>query len=345
MIRSAVIGATGYAGAELMRILLNHPEVSQVAAATRSYEGIPYSSVYPNFISLHDELCVGTDISALAEEYDVLFLSLPHGLASRAVTPEILEKTCVIDLGADFRLKDPQVYEAWYKTEHYSPALIGKAVYGLSEIYRDQIRGASLIANPGCYTTCSILSARPLVDKGLIDSSTLIIDAKSGVSGAGRKEQLGTLFCEVNESFKAYGVASHRHTPEIEQELSLHGRVTLTFTPHLVPMNRGILATIYATLAEGVSSEDIAEAYQDAYGNEQFIRVRPEGDLPETRFVKGSNFVDIGYRIDRRTGRIIIVGAIDNIMKGAAGQAVQNMNIVFGFDEAAGLRMIPAVPL
>ncbi len=345
MIKAAVIGATGYAGAELMKILLNHPQVSQVAAATRSYEGIPYSQVYPNFISLHDEVCLGTDLGPLAEEYDVLFLSLPHGLASSAVTEEILKKTKVIDLGADFRLHDKETYEKWYKTEHNGVHLLEKAVYGLSEVYREKIAGASLIANPGCYTTCSILSTRPLIEKGLIDDTTLIIDAKSGVSGAGRKAATATLFCEVNESFKAYGVASHRHTPEIEQELSLFNPVTLTFTPHLIPMNRGILATIYAKVKEGVTLDDIRKAYEEAYADEYFIRVREPGQFPETRFVKGSNFVDIGFTLDERTGRVIVIGAIDNIMKGAAGQAVQNMNIAFGFDERSALNLIPSTPL
>ena len=345
MIKAAVIGATGYAGAELMKLLLNHPDVAEVASATRSYEGIPYSEVYPNFTELYDEECTGTDLLPLAEAYDVLFLSLPHGLASSSVTDEVLSKTRVIDLGADFRLHDADTYERWYKTEHHGKKLLGRAVYGLSEIYRETIAGASLIANPGCYTTCSILSTRPLVEKKLIDSSTLIIDAASGVSGAGRKAQTATLFAEVNESFKAYGVASHRHTPEIEQELSLHEPVTLTFTPHLIPMNRGILATIYAKVIDGVTLEDIETAYREAYANEYFIRVKKSGVFPETRFVKGSNFVDIGFTLDERTGRVIVIGAIDNIMKGAAGQAVQNMNISFGFDERAGLKLIPSTPM
>lgn len=345
MIRAAVIGATGYAGAELMKLLISHPQVSHVAAATRSFEGIPFSQVYPNFISLHDDVCQGTDLDVLADAYDVLFLSLPHGLASSAVTEELLSKTRIIDLGADFRLRDADTYETWYKCDHHGRSLLPQAVYGLSEIYREQIADAVLIANPGCYTTCSILSARPLVERHLIDTSSIIIDAASGVSGAGRKAQTSTLFSEVNESFKAYGVAGHRHTPEIEQELSIHEKVTLSFTPHLVPMNRGILATIYATVADGVGIDDIQAAYQEAYGNEYFIRVRRPGDFPETRHVKGSNFVDIGFTIDERTGRVIVIGAIDNIVKGAAGQAVQNMNISFGFAERSGLDLIPSMPL
>ena len=345
MIRAAVIGATGYAGAELMKLLIHHPQVSHVAAATRSYEGIPYSQVYPNFISLHDDVCLAPELDALADEYDVLFLSLPHGLASSAVTEKILSKTRIIDLGADFRLHDADTYEAWYKTSHHGRALLSRAVYGLSELYREKIAGASLIANPGCYTTCSILSARPLIDRRLIDSSSIIIDAASGVSGAGRKAQTSTLFSEVNESFKAYGIANHRHTPEIEQELSIHEKVTLSFTPHLVPMNRGILATIYASLADAVSLDDVKAAYQDAYRDEYFVRVRQPGDFPETRHVRGSNFVDIGFTIDERTRRVIVIGAIDNIMKGAAGQAVQNMNISFGFEEISGLDLIPSMPL
>ena len=276
------------------------------------------------------------DISKAAENADVLFMALPAGIASEAVTPELLEKCVVIDLGADFRLHDAKVYEAWYKKEHKHPELLDEAVYGLPEIHRESIKGKKLIANPGCYTTCTILTLYPLIKAGLIDTSTIVIDAKSGTSGAGRGEKLGSMFCEVNESIRAYGVTNHRHTPEIEQELSLASGedIVLQFTPHLVPMNRGILSCCYAKLKKGVSEEDVRSAY-GMYSDEPFIRV--SDDLPETKYVKGTNMVDISFRIDGRTGNIIAIGAIDNLVKGAAGQAVQNMNIAFGLDETEGL--------
>lgn len=344
MIKVAVMGATGYAGAELVRLLSLHPDAEIVFLASHSYAGKRFSDVYPGMRSVCDITLSDDDISkASASGADVLFLALPAGLASKLVTRELLEKMAVIDLGADFRLHSLDVYKAWYRTEHYSPELLDEAVYGLVEIHREEIRGRRLIANPGCYTTCSILTLYPLVRNGLIDAGTIIIDAKSGTSGAGRSEKLTSLYCEVNENFKAYGVATHRHTPEIEQELSLAaGReVRLQFTPHLVPMNRGILATCYAKLAEGVTEEDIAEAYS-LYSGERFIRLIDE--LPETKYVKGTNDIDISWRVDKRTGNIIAMGAIDNLGKGAAGQAVQNMNLIFGLDEAEGLQIAAGSP-
>ena len=346
MINVGVIGATGYAGAELMRLLHMHREVNSVIASSISYKGEPFSHVYPNFYSIDDALCVDVDIAKLAAQCDVIFLSLPHGLASKMVTSDILDECIVIDLGADYRLKDINDYTSWYKTEHYSEPLLKRAVYGLSELYRKEIQQTRLVANPGCYTTCSILSLSPLVKDHLIDESTIIIDAKSGVSGAGRKEQLGMLFGEVNESIKAYNIASHRHTPEIEQELSFmstHGaignRIKISFTPHLIPMNRGILTTSYANLKEGVKQEDVDASYHNMYKDEKFIRLKKGKELPETRFVKGSNYVDINYIIDERVNRIVVVGALDNLMKGAASQAVQNMNIMFKINESTGLNI------
>ena len=345
MIKAAILGSTGYAGAELVKILSMHPDAEVVYPASHSYAGKRFSDIYPGMRGICDLVLQEDDIDKAAECADVIFLALPAGLASKLVTEKLLEKCVVIDLGADYRLHDKAVYEKWYKTEHHSLALLNEAVYGLPEIHRDAIKGKRLIANPGCYTTCSIMTLYPLVKNGLIDTGNIIIDAKSGTSGAGRGEKLGSLFCEVNESIKPYGVTTHRHTPEIEQELSEAAGKSLMveFTPHLVPMNRGILSVCYARLKDGVSESDVKNAYEEAYGNEKFVRLIDA--LPETRYVKGTNLVDISYRINERTGNIVAMGAIDNLVKGAAGQAVQNMNIVFGCDEAAGLSCGAAMPL
>lgn len=343
MIKAAILGATGYAGAELVRILSSHPDVTITYPASHSYAGKKFSDIYPGMRGICDMVLREDDIAKAAKEADVIFLSLPAGLASSLVTPEILSSSVVIDLGADFRLHDKDVYEAWYKTEHHAPSLLTQAVYGLPEIHRSEIKGKRLIANPGCYTTCSIMTLYPLIKNKLIETKGLIIDAKSGTSGAGRGEKLGSLFCEVNESIKAYGVTTHRHTPEIEQELSeVAGEdIILQFTPHLVPMNRGILSVCYARLKKGVSENDVASAYS-VYDQEPFVRVIDT--LPETRFVKGTNLIDISWRIDQRTGNIIAFGAIDNLVKGAAGQAVQNMNIVFDLEETKGLARSAGCP-
>ncbi len=340
MIKAGIIGATGYAGSEIVNILRSHEDVKISYLASHSYQGKEYSSVYPSFYGLVDDVLKEDDINKAAEVSDVIFLALPHGLASKVVTEDLIREKVIIDLGADFRLKDIAAYESWYKTEHMSPNLVSRAVYGLPEIHRKEIKGAHLIANPGCYTTCSILTLYPLVKFSLVEADSIIVDAKSGVSGAGRSEKIQNLFCEVNESVKAYSVASHRHTPEIEQELSLAGGkdVVITFTPHLIPMERGILSTCYARLKEGVSKAMVDEAYKECYKDEPFIRLTPH--LPETRFVKGTNYLDLSYRIDERTGRIIALGALDNLVKGAAGQAVENMNIAFGFSESSALERI-----
>ena len=346
-IRVGIIGATGYAGQEIVRILSNYPQAEIVTLASHSYAGKPYSSVYPNHRSIHDVVCAEEDMEELAEQADVIFLALPHGLASAKVTEEILAKCKIIDLGADFRLKDPAVYEQWYKTEHHGKELLAKeAVYGLCEWNREQIRTTRLLANPGCYTTCSILSLSPLVAEGMIQNDSIIIDAKSGVSGAGRGAKLENLYAEVNESIKAYGVGTHRHTPEIEEQLGYRAgeNITLTFTPHLVPMQRGILAVCYAALKGKYNWEDIHTVYEDYYGREKFIRLLPQNVYPETRWVKGSNYCDIGWKVDARTGRVIVIGAIDNLGKGAAGQAVQNMNRMFGLKEDTGLDLVPMFP-
>lgn len=346
-IKAAIVGVTGYVGQELFRILSSHPNVEISHITSVSYKGKSLSEIYENFMKVTDLECSDADIEKIADEADVMFIALPHGLASKQINQSILDKCKVIDLGADFRLKDKAVYEKWYEVEHESAELLEKAVYGLCELHREEIKGASLIANPGCYTTCSILSLAPLLKEGLIDANSIIIDAKSGVTGAGRALNLGTAYCEVNESTKAYKIASHRHTPEIEQELSLAAgkEITLSFTPHLIPMNRGILATIYAKIKPNVTYTQVKAAYEKYYSNEYFIRIKDSEVFPETKWVKGSNFVDIGFKIDERTNNIIVIGAIDNLIKGAAGQAVQNMNILFNLDEKTALDNAAIFPI
>lgn len=346
MIKAGIIGATGYAGAELVRLLLQHREAEIVWYGSRSYIEKPYADVYGNMFRLVDEKCMDDNMEALADQVDVIFTATPQGLCASLVNEEILSKVKIVDLSADFRIKDVSVYEKWYGIEHKSPQFIEEAVYGLCELNRESVKGARLIANPGCYTTCSILTLYPLVKEGLIDPATIIIDAKSGTSGAGRGAKVNNLYCEVNENIKAYGVASHRHTPEIEEQLSYAcGRdVVLSFTPHLVPMNRGILVTAYANLLPGVSEEQIRNAYETQYKGEPFIRLLAGKTPPETRWVEGSNYVDINYVVDPRTNRVVMMGALDNLIKGAAGQAVQNMNLLFGFEETEGLMQVPMFP-
>ena len=338
MIRAGIIGATGYAGNELVRILMGHKEVEIKWYGSRSYIDKKYAEVYQNMFEIVDDVCLDDNMDELASQVDVIFTATPQGFLAGVLTEDILNKVKIIDLSADFRIKDVSVYEKWYKIEHKSPQFIEEAVYGLCEINRDKVKGARLIANPGCYTTCSILTAYPLVKEGVIDPNTLIIDAKSGTSGAGRGAKLPNLFCEVNENMKAYGVTNHRHTPEIEEQLSYAAgkEIVVNFTPHLVPMNRGILATEYATLvkkADGSlpSYEEVKAVYDKYYAKEKFVRVL-------------ENYVDVNFKIDERTGRIVMMGALDNLVKGAAGQAVQNMNLLFGFDEAEGLNMVPMFP-
>ena len=351
MIRAGIIGATGYAGNELVRILMGHKEVEIKWYGSRSYIDKKYAEVYQNMFEIVDDVCLDDNMDELASQVDVIFTATPQGFLAGVLTEDILNKVKIIDLSADFRIKDVSVYEKWYKIEHKSPQFIEEAVYGLCEINRDKVKGARLIANPGCYTTCSILTAYPLVKEGMIDPNTLIIDAKSGTSGAGRGAKLPNLFCEVNENMKAYGVTNHRHTPEIEEQLGYAAgkEIVVNFTPHLVPMNRGILATEYATLvkkADGSlpSYEEVKAVYDKYYAKEKFVRVLGKDVCPETKWVEGSNYVDVNFKIDERTGRIVMMGALDNLVKGAAGQAVQNMNLLFGFDEAEGLNMVPMFP-
>lgn len=346
MIRAGIIGSTGYAGAELVRLLAGHPQAEVVWYGSRSYIDQKYADIYRNMFQIVDDVCQDDNLEKLAEQADVIFTATPQGFCASMMKEEILSKVKVIDLSADFRIKDVKTYEKWYGIEHKSPQYIEEAVYGLCEINREKIRGARLIANPGCYTTCSILSLYPLVKAHLIDLSSIIIDAKSGTSGAGRGAKVDNLFCEVNENMKAYGVATHRHTPEIEEQLGYAAgeSVVLNFTPHLVPMNRGILVTAYANLKKPVSYEEVKAVYDNCYEKEYFVRVLDRDVCPQTKWVEGSNYMDVNFKIDERTGRIIVMGALDNLVKGAAGQAVQNMNLAFGLKESEGLELVPMFP-
>ena len=355
MIKAGIIGATGYAGGELVRLLKAHKDVEIKWYGSKSYVNQNYADVYHNMFEVVKDECLDDNMKELAERVDVIFTATPQGFCASMMNDEILSKVKIVDLSADYRIKDVAVYEKWYGIEHKSPQYIEEAVYGLCEINRQDVKNARLVANPGCYTTCSILTAYPLVKEGLIDTDTLIIDAKSGTSGAGRSAKVANLYCEVNENIKAYNVAGHRHTPEIEEQLGYAAgkEIMLNFTPHLVPMNRGILVTEYAKLklvkkADGSSGlpsyEEIKAVYVRYYGKEKFVRVLEKGVYPETKWVEGSNYVDVNFVIDERTGRIIMMGALDNLVKGAAGQAVQNMNLMFGVKESEGLELIPMFP-
>ena len=346
MIKVGIIGATGYAGNELVRILVNHPEVEIKWLGSKSYDGEKYSDIYRNTFEIIDGICTAKTLEEISEDVDVIFTATPQGYLAGLLTDKVLENAKIIDLSADFRLKNVDIYEEWYKIDHKRPDLIDEAVYGLCEINRDKITPETrIIANPGCYTTTSILTLYPMVKEGVIDPNTIIIDAKSGTTGAGRKAVTANLFCEVNESMKAYGVGTHRHTPEIEEQLGYACGldIKLIFTPHLVPMNRGIIATCYANLSKDISEEEIRDIYNKYYKDEKFVRVLDKGVVPETRFTKGSNYVDVNFFIEKRTKRLIMIGTLDNIVKGAAGQAVQNMNILFGLKEDTGLNLVPSI--
>lgn len=346
MIKVGIIGSTGYAGNELVRILHGHKDAEIKWYGSRSYVDQKYADVYQNMFQIVDDVCKDDNMQALAEEVDVIFTATPQGFCASLLDEEILSKVKIVDLSADYRIKDVATYEKWYGIAHQSPQFIKEAVYGLCEINREDIKGARLLANPGCYTTCSILTIYPLAKAGLIDMNSIIIDAKSGTSGAGRGAKVDNLFCEVNENMKAYGVTTHRHTPEIEEQLGYASgeEVLLNFTPHLVPMNRGILATAYAILKPGVTEEEVRSAYDQYYADEKFVRVLRPGVCPQTKWVEGSNYVDVNFKVDPRTNRVVMMGALDNLVKGAAGQAVQNMNIMFGLDESEGLDLVPMFP-
>ncbi|SHI01750.1 N-acetyl-gamma-glutamyl-phosphate reductase [Clostridium grantii] len=345
MIKVGVFGATGYAGQQLVWFLNRHKNVEIEFLSSNTYDNVEYSKVYPNFYNNISINCINIkEAIKKIQSVDVIFLALPHGKSFDIVKEAVKYKTKVIDLGADYRLKDINTYNEWYKVEHNAQEYLEDFVYGLCEIKRDEIKNSKFIANPGCYTTASILALYPLVKEKIIKVDSIIIDAKSGVSGAGRAANTAVLFSECNESIKAYGIGSHRHTPEIEQELSLASgaEIILNFTPHLVPMNRGILATCYANLNKKYSLEEIKEIYKKYYKDEYFIRL--VDNLPETRNVKGSNFCDIGIVVDKRTNRIIVVSAIDNLIKGAAGQAIQNMNIMMGLNDKEAIDILPMMP-
>ncbi|MCR5303214.1 MAG: N-acetyl-gamma-glutamyl-phosphate reductase, partial [Lachnospiraceae bacterium] len=323
-----------------------HKDVEIKWLVSRSFAGQKYEDIYRNLFEVIDKECSDIKIAGMADSVDVIFTATPQGYLQGELNAAILDKCRFIDMSADYRIKDVEVYEKWYKIEHHSKELLDEAVYGLTEVNRDKIADCRLLANPGCFTTCSILTAYPLMKEHMIEKDSLIINALSGVSGAGRGAKVANLYSEVNESAKAYGVTTHRHTPEIEEQLGYAAgeKVTLQFTPHLVPMNRGILATETARLSGKVSEQEVRAAYDKYYKDEKFIRVLKEGMCPETRFVEGSNYVDVNFKIDERTGNIIMMGALDNLEKGAASQAVQNFNVMFGFDEAEGINMIPMVP-
>jgi len=338
-VRIGIIGATGYVGAELVRVLSRHKGFEISSLVSQSYAGKAFSEIYPAFRGLADMKCSPLDISAVADSCDVVVTALPHGVSSEVV-PVLLDKGLrVLDHSGDFRYKNIGTYEKAYKLKHPVPELLSEAVYGLPELFRDQIAGARLVANPGCYPTCSILALMPLLKRGTIDPSSIIVSAASGITGAGRKADIAYNFCETSENFKAYSVTGHRHTSEIEEVLSMQTgtEIVLTFTPHLAPMMRGMLATIYADIYSGAGLAEIRAAYDDDYKNEFFVRFLPEGVIPETRNVSNSNFADISVFFDERTGRATILSAIDNLGKGASLQAVQALNIMFGFDESEGL--------
>ncbi len=343
MIRAAILGGSGYTGVELLRILARHPEIEVRRVTSRQHAGRPVAAVFPSLASICPLAFCEPRLEELAAGMDLVFAAVPHQ-AAMSVVPGLLAAGCrVVDLSADFRLHDASVYEAWYQ-EHTAPGLLAEAVYGLPEIHRQRIATARLVANPGCYPTSAILGLAPLLRHRCLDPTTIVIDSKSGVSGAGRSAQVGTLYCEVTGGFKAYKVGCHRHTPEIEQEVSsLWGEpVTVSFTPHLVPMSRGILTTIYARLDNAPA--DLHGLYREFYQEERFVRVCDPGVFPATQHVRGSNFCDIGVHADPRTGRVVVVAAIDNLVKGAAGQAVQNANILFGLAEETALDAPPLFP-
>jgi len=338
-IRVAIVGASGYVGGEVLRLLIIHPKVKIVEATSERSAGQPVSTSFPNISGLTDITYERLDPERLAKKADLIILALPHKRSAPVAAIIHKEGKRLIDLSADLRLKDKDVYKKWYGEEHSHPELLKKAVFGLTELNRDKIRVADIVSNPGCYPTGAILGLAPLVEKGIIEPKGIVIDSKSGVSGAGRSPDTGYLFSEVNEGVKAYKVGVHRHTPEIEQELSLLAgeRVNVSFTPHLIPMDRGILTTIYTSIKKDISEQSLLSLYKRYYSGNTFIRILDQGIFPYTKDVRGTNFCDIGLRLDQRVGRIIVITAIDNLGKGAAGQAIQNMNLMMGIQEIEGL--------
>lgn len=345
MTKVSILGATGYAGAELVKLILQHPNATLTHITSESHTGQALADVYPHMRGITDLTLESMDnLEAIAKDSDFIFIALPHGHAMAVGKALVDTPVKIIDLGADYRFSDTKVYEAWYHVPHTHPG--APSVYGLAELNREAIKSAKIIGNAGCYTTASILALAPLVKNHMIQTNSIIIDAKSGTSGAGRSAKLDTHYPEFYDAFKAYGVATHRHTPEIEAALGkLNGApIMLNFTPHLVPMSRGILATAYANLNEGVTPDAISQAFEKAYATEPFVRLLGLNAYPNTKYVRGSNFIDIAWHIDERTGRVIVLSAIDNLVKGAAGQAVQNFNIACGYEETTGLKLVPMYP-
>lgn len=343
MLKVAICGGSGYTGAELLRLLLNHPYVRVSAVTSERFKGKPVPDLFPHLYKYSNLIYESLKKEDLLKKADIFFMALPHGLSQEPTDFFLRKGKKVIDLSADYRLKDPRVYEKWYKTRHRFSSTIKKAVYGLPELYRNKIAKADLIANPGCYPTSALLGLYPLLKAKLIETSPIIIDSCSGTSGAGRQPDIGFLFSEVNEGFRAYGITTHRHTPEIEQEISafLKKPVMVDFTPHLLPINRGILTTMYV---KAKTSKDLYELYKKTYSSEPFIRVLDSGSYPDIKNVRGTNLCEVGLKRNKRTGRVIIITAIDNLIRGASGQAIQNMNIMMGFDESASLTSSALLP-
>jgi len=345
-IRAAIVGSTGYGGVELIRLLESHPYVTVKSVISSSSAGAPIADGYPHLTEIRTDLLDDVNVGLIRDKADVVFLATPHGVSMKLASQFLEAGLKVIDLSGDFRLKSGNAYKQWYKHEPADPALVERAVYGLSEVYGEQVKTTDFVSNPGCFTTTSLLGLYPAVKAGWIDPNSIIIDAKSGVSGAGRGLNLSSHYSEINENFKAYKLNRHQHTPEIEQVLSeAAGRpVVTTFTTHLVPMTRGIMATMYATLTEKRSDAEIVELYRQFYEGRKFVRVRPAGHWPATKEVYGTNYCDIGFSVDERTGRLTIISVTDNLVKGAAGQAIQNLNLLMGWDETLGLQFTPVYP-
>ena len=344
-IRVGVIGATGYTGAELLRLLLGHPEVELTTVTSQKYAGMEIGKVFPSLRNRLDLKCEEVSVDQISGKTDLIFTSVPHKTAMETVPPFYQRGKRIVDLSADFRFRDPAVYERWYQ-KHTATDLLAESVYGLPELHREEIRKAKIVGNPGCYPTGALIGLIPLVKKGMISYEQIVIDSKSGVSGAGRDPVLGSLFCEVNEGVKAYNIFKHRHLPEIEGELSrlADRKITVTFVPHLIPMDRGILTTVYVNFNHRLKAEDVQGAFEDCYRGEPFVRVCPKGTLPATKEVRGSNYCDVGVAVSESDGRGVVVTAIDNLVKGASGQAVQDMNIMLGYPETLGLDVVPLFP-
>jgi N-acetyl-gamma-glutamyl-phosphate reductase len=340
-----IIGATGYTGLELLRFLVRHPEIEITVLTSQKYAGVPIDQVFPSLMKHLDLKCEELLVDQISKKTDFIFTAVPHKTAMEIVPIFYREGKRVVDLSADFRFKDAGVYEKWYQ-KHTSADLLSESVYGLPELHREKIRNAKIVGNPGCYPTGALIGLIPLVKKGLISLEGIMVDSKSGVSGAGRDVVLESLFCEVNEGVKAYKIFAHRHTPEIDQELSQLARkeVKVTFVPHLIPMDRGILSTLYVHLTKKMKTDELLDAFDDFYRGEPFVRIYPKGKLPNTKDVRGSNFCDIGVAVSEPDDRAVIVTAIDNLVKGASGEAVQNMNIMLGFPETMGLEAVPLAP-